>query len=72
MESSGHEIVVGVDSSKGSERALEWALEEAGVHGDHLLLLHAWQFPAVGVSSYAAIPCRCSGTMTLRSWPETF
>lgn len=56
MESTGHEVVVGIDSSNGSERALEWALKEAGVHGDRLLLLHAWQFPAVGVSNYAGDP----------------
>ena len=56
MESTRHDIVVGIDSSEGSERALEWALAEAGVHGDRLLLLHAWQFPAVGVSSYAGDP----------------
>ncbi len=31
-------------------------MKEAGVHGDRLLLLHAWQFPAVGVSSYAGDP----------------
>ena len=56
MESTGHDVVVGIDSSEGSERALEWGLEEAGVQGDRLLLLHAWQFPAVGVSSYAGDP----------------
>jgi len=46
-------IVVGVDRSEGSDRALEWALQEAAVQGDHVLLLHAWQFPAVGVANYA-------------------
>jgi nucleotide-binding universal stress UspA family protein len=53
VESERGQIVVGVDASDASERALEWALQEAAVHGDRLLLLHAWQFPAVGVANYA-------------------
>jgi nucleotide-binding universal stress UspA family protein len=49
-------IAVGVDGSAESERAVEWALDEARTHGDTLLLVHAWQFPAVGVTTYAGDP----------------
>ena len=53
MEFSQGVIIVGIDSSEGSERALRWALVEAAAHGNRVVLLHAWQFPAVGVTSYA-------------------
>ena len=40
------EIVVGVDGSEGSARALEWATAEARLRGAPLVLLHAWDVPA--------------------------
>ena len=46
-------IAVGVDGSAGAERAISWALDEARVHGDKILLVHAWQFPAIGITTYA-------------------
>jgi nucleotide-binding universal stress UspA family protein len=51
-------IVVGVDGSPQSERAVDWALEESRTHGDDIVLVHAWQFPAVAVTGYsgAALP----------------
>jgi nucleotide-binding universal stress UspA family protein len=35
-------IVVGVDGSESSKRALEWALDEAKLRGASLHLVHAW------------------------------
>ena len=49
-------IVVGVDGSAGGQRATAWALGEAGVHGDQVLLVHVWQFPAVGFTSVDGNP----------------
>src|SRR5579864_4992969 len=46
-------IVVGVDGSKESKRAVAWALEEGGTHKDAVLLVHAWQYPAILTMSYA-------------------
>jgi nucleotide-binding universal stress UspA family protein len=37
-------IVVGIDGSEGSHRALEWAVAEAGRWGQKLTLVHAWRF----------------------------
>jgi len=39
-------IVVGIDGSEGSERALDWAAAEARIRGVPLKLLHAWYPPA--------------------------
>src|SRR5579859_3671624 len=39
-------IVVGVDGSEGSGRAVEWAAEEARLRGARLRLVHAWYPPA--------------------------
>ena len=35
-------IVVGIDGSEPSQRALEWAAEEARLRGAHLRVVHAW------------------------------
>ena len=40
------EIVVGVDGSEGSRRALRWAYEEALEHDAKLLVVTAWMVPA--------------------------
>jgi nucleotide-binding universal stress UspA family protein len=40
-------IVVGVDGTPASDRALEWALEEAVVRGCPLHVVHAWQYEAL-------------------------
>lgn len=45
-------IVVGVDGSRDSRRALQWALEEARVRDAELLLVHAWEYPI----SYEYLP----------------
>jgi nucleotide-binding universal stress UspA family protein len=36
-------IVVGVDGSPGSRRALTWAASEAAVHGSDLVVLNVWE-----------------------------
>jgi nucleotide-binding universal stress UspA family protein len=38
-------IVVGVDGSKHSYTALDWAIDEADKHGADLVVLHAWEYP---------------------------
>jgi nucleotide-binding universal stress UspA family protein len=49
-------IVVGVDGSKGSQRALEWAMDEATLRGASVTLVHAWSivyqggFPHAGTA----------------------
>lgn len=56
MANEQRTIVVGVDGSTGAGRAVGWALDEARIRGDRVLLVHAWQFPAVGVTTYAGDP----------------
>ncbi len=38
-------VVVGVDNSSGSEKALHWAYAEAEAIGARLVVLHAWTYP---------------------------
>ncbi len=38
-------IVVGIDGSDGSRRALEWAIDESRLRRCTLLVVHAWQAP---------------------------
>ena len=40
-------IVVGIDGTPASDRALEWALDEAIVRGCPLHVVHAWTFEAL-------------------------
>jgi nucleotide-binding universal stress UspA family protein len=47
-------IVVGVDGSETSERALHWAAEEARLRGASLRVVHAWF--EVFVDAYYAAP----------------
>jgi nucleotide-binding universal stress UspA family protein len=42
-------IVVGVDGSASSRRALEWAVEEARLRGGEVHAVTAWAFPPVTV-----------------------
>jgi nucleotide-binding universal stress UspA family protein len=56
------EIVVGVDGSESSQRALEWAAEEARLRGAALKVVHAWfdlfvagYFVAPAVYEHAAL-----------------
>jgi len=49
-------IVVGVDDSEDADLAIAWAVHEARLHDNKVVLVHAWQFPAVGVTRYAGDP----------------
>lgn len=40
-------ILVGIDGSENSLRALRWALTEARLRGDAVELVHGWHFPYV-------------------------
>lgn len=46
VAASEHRVVVGVDGSTGSEKALAWAAGEAQRSGASLELVGAWSFPA--------------------------
>jgi nucleotide-binding universal stress UspA family protein len=49
MSESGdgqHRIVVGVDGSKGSEKALRWAARQAELTGAKLEAVTGWEYPA--------------------------
>jgi len=52
--STGGRIVVGVDGSTPSKAALAWALEEARLRDASVQVVHAWQFPAVGLTTFGA------------------
>lgn len=53
-------VVVGVDGSEGSRRALRWAASEASVRGDALELVHVWEQPQAyapqGLGAYPIDP----------------
>ncbi len=44
-------VVVGVDGSPASERALQWAGDEADRHGVPLLVVHGWLYPYLAVDT---------------------
>ena len=48
-------IVVGVDGSEASQRALEWALEEGRHRGSTVEILHAWTTPYVDPYAIVAL-----------------
>jgi nucleotide-binding universal stress UspA family protein len=48
-------IVVGVDGSETSRRALRWALDEAKLRGDDLTAVNAWHYPYAGATELAAM-----------------
>ena len=47
-------IVVGVDGSEASVRALQWAMKEARLRGATLDVVHAWHLPPAGGYPYLA------------------
>jgi nucleotide-binding universal stress UspA family protein len=49
-------IVVGVDNSNGSQRALQWAVDEAWVHGARVRAVNAWCVYVGGGFPYPAPP----------------
>lgn len=48
-------IVVGIDGSDASRRALDWAIAEARLRGAAVEAVHAWHLPYVGGAPYAAM-----------------
>jgi nucleotide-binding universal stress UspA family protein len=44
-------VVVGIDGSPASERALRWAGDEADRHGVSLLVVHGWLYPYLAVDT---------------------
>lgn len=52
--SAPERIVVGIDGSENSRRALGWAVEEARVRGASVDVVHAWHLPYVGGYPYTA------------------
>jgi len=49
-------IVVGIDGSSAAEAALEWAAEEAGLHGSLLEVVTAWSWTSSPSEMVAGIP----------------
>ena len=56
-------IVVGVDGSPGSRRALEWAVREAARRDAELVVLHAWHFPSAAYVPYVPASSITVGVM---------
>jgi nucleotide-binding universal stress UspA family protein len=52
-----HDVVVGVDGSEGSQRALAWAADEAREHQARLRVVTTWTPPPASVGAgYASFP----------------
>jgi nucleotide-binding universal stress UspA family protein len=45
-------VVVGVDGSEGSSKALAWAAQEARMRGAVLRVVHAWRLPRLSEAAY--------------------
>ncbi len=58
-------VVVGIDGSEGSSRALAWAAQEARMRGAVLRVVHAWALPRL--SDAAALEARPLGERGGRS-----
>lgn len=53
-DGKAYRIVVGVDGSPASVRALEWALEEARLRGGTIRVITAWHYPALAEAADTA------------------
>lgn len=51
-----HKILVGIDGSDPSRRALEYACERAAVTGEEVVAVHAYQLPAFSAVPLAILP----------------
>jgi nucleotide-binding universal stress UspA family protein len=50
-------IIVGIDGSETSRRALDWAIDEARLRGDHITAVQAWDFLVpIGPAGMVAAP----------------
>jgi nucleotide-binding universal stress UspA family protein len=45
-------VVVGIDGSEGSSKALAWAAQEARMRGAVPRVVHAWRFPSLSDAAY--------------------
>ncbi len=48
-------IVVGIDGSENSKRALRWALDEARLRGAAIAVVNAWHVPYLGYAPYVPV-----------------
>lgn len=57
MDANRQKIVVGVDGSEHSDRALAWAIEEAKLRGGRLQVVSVWHVPAfvLGAPGFAPV-----------------
>lgn len=53
---AGEPVVVGVDGSASSRRALEWAVDHATAHRLRVIALHAWHLPSTATGFYLPHP----------------
>jgi nucleotide-binding universal stress UspA family protein len=62
-------VVVGIDGSEGSSKALAWAAQEARMRGATLRVVHAWRIRRLSSTSYlqASTPGEESG---VSAWDE--
>jgi nucleotide-binding universal stress UspA family protein len=49
-------VLVGVDGSRGSRKALAWAAAEAAEHGADLIVLNVWEFPLLPPAGSGTVP----------------
>lgn len=68
----GGRIVVGVDGSPQSETAIDWALEESRVHGDDVILVHAWRYPSLALTGYAGQTLPVFGAEDIKKLADEF
>jgi nucleotide-binding universal stress UspA family protein len=52
----GLPVVVGVDGSAPSRRAIQWAIDHARRFGRPVIALHAWHLPSSSASFYRPVP----------------
>ena len=62
-------VVVGIDGSEGSSRALAWAAQEARLRGAVLRVVHAWRLPRLSEAAYLQASTRAEPT-GLSAWEE--
>jgi len=53
---TGKPVVVGVDGSESSKRALQWATDHAATRGLRLVAIHAWHLPYTASGFYLPYP----------------
>lgn len=51
-------IVVGVDTSAGGRRALDWAVDEAKLRGATVEAVHVWQLPVFVATPFGDVPIK--------------